>query len=751
MKYFIITALSLLFGNLSLLQAQYLFNRINNIPVADTNNVLYKNAWAGGLNNPQFSEADLNNDGIKDLVVLNRANNMNGDRLLTFINNGTAGQVDYQYAPEYQNNFPYLETDSPKIEFWMRMEDYNCDGIQDIFASTPGYIQLYEGKYDNNKIAFDYKTFLKYNTFIGLQNIFASSIDIPAITDINGDGDIDVLCFNISGYTMEYYENQSIELTSTCGDTLIYELVDDCWGNVYENGLTRSVQIKDTCGTIIVPKNSRHPGGSTVLAFDVNADNIKDVLLGGASYFSMNLLINGGNADTSKIIAQDTLFPFYNTAANMSSLPAAFYLDVNNDGNEDLIVSPNSPKRSQNYNCAWLYENISTTPQDTFQLIQFNFLIDNMIDVGEGAHPVFTDFNQDGLTDIVLGNYSYYINEVIEKGSLALFQNIGTSQNPSFKLITRDAYGLFALGFTALAPAFADMDNDGDIDMFIGEEDGEINYFTNIAGQGNTYNYTLTGSSYKAIDVGQYSVPFVFDVDADGLNDLVIGERSGNLNYFKNIGSPTNPDFSNNPDNSFFGKIDVRGVNQITGFSAPVISTLDSSGKKYLLVGSESGGIKVYEFNADSIYGGTFKKISDRYSAIHEGERNTPAIADLNNDGKLEMLVGNYGGGVSLFTQTDSLLNGIKFGLDNTTLNIKLYPNPSTDFVTLQIQQTGKLSPKTQLIIFDSMGKSVKEFVFNSNTLQFQKTIDLSQLPAGLYLFQIANESYLLTEKFLKN
>jgi hypothetical protein len=731
--------------------AQFVFNKIHNIPVADTNGVQYKFPWVGGFNNPQYSAADINNDGIKDLVIFNRSNNFNGDRVLTFINNGTAGIVDYEYAPEYEKNFPYMETDSPRIEYWMLMVDYNCDGIEDIFFSTPGYIQLYEASYDNNNmIRFTYKTFLQFNSFSGLLNIFVSSVDLPAITDMNGDGDIDVLVFNIFGYVMEYYENQSIELTGTCGDTIVYELVDDCWGNVFESGLRKAVDIKDTCGTLIVPKNTRHPGGSTILAFDVDADGDKDVLIAGGTYPNMNMLYNGGNADTSLIIAQDTLFPVYDIAITMNSFPSAFYLDVNNDGREDLIVAPNNPKRSQNYYCSYFYENISSSIQDSFSLVNRAFMVEDMIDVGEGAYPVFVDFNQDSLIDFVLGNYGYYTNGITYKSGLALFQNVGTAQFPEFKLITRDGYNLSALNLTALAPAFADMDNDGALDMILGEESGEIHYFTNTAGAGNPFNFTLTEPSYKAIDIGQYSTPVLFDVDDDGLLDLVIGERSGNLNYFKNIGTDTLPDFDRNPTNSFFGKVDVvdRSGFQITGFSAPVFSTLDSTGKMYLLVGSESGGIKVYDFDRDSIDAGGFTKLFDRYSNIHEGERNTPTIADLNNDGKMEMLVGTYRGGLSFFTQSDSIAEPISAGVISLeNFDFMLYPNPASTAIYLRLK--GNYSGNLLINMFDLAGRNLlsKQFpdVVNGATFQFS----VEELMSGMYFIEIKTEKYTANKKLM--
>ncbi|HNM27818.1 MAG TPA: hypothetical protein PKL15_20395, partial [Saprospiraceae bacterium] len=51
--------------------------------------------FAGGLNAPQLSAADLNQDQIPDLVVFDRS----GDVLLTFLNEGIAGKTSYRFAP----------------------------------------------------------------------------------------------------------------------------------------------------------------------------------------------------------------------------------------------------------------------------------------------------------------------------------------------------------------------------------------------------------------------------------------------------------------------------------------------------------------------------------------------------------------------------------------------------------------------------------------------------------------------------
>lgn len=721
-------------------QAQFLFNRISTVEVKDTNDVLYKFPWVGGLNSPQFSSADLNNDGIKDLVIFNKTYTVNNDQVLTFIN-GTNG---YEYAPEYQAGFPYTEIDSPKIEFFMLMYDYNCDGIEDVFSCTPGYIQVFKGRYDaDNKLTFDYQTFLQFNSFSGLLNIFVSSIDIPAIVDVNSDGDLDVLTFNIFGFVIEYYENQSIELTGTCGDTLIYELVDDCWGNIFENGLRKAVQFKDTCGTLTGKGQPRH-SGSTVLSFDVDADGDKDVLLGDISFTNLNMVINGGTADSARGVAQDTIFPFYDTSVNVPIFPVGFYLDVTNDGRNDLIVAPNTPKNSENYYCSWLYENYSSTAEDSFRLIKKDFMVEDMIDVGEGAHPVFVDINQDGLMDFVVGNYGYYSTGVYYKSGLAYFQNTGTATNPSFKLINRDLFNLSTLNFVALAPAFGDLDGDGDLDMILGEESGELHYFTNTAGAGNFMNFTLTAPTYFRIDIGQYSTPVLYDVNADELLDLVVGERSGNLNYFVNKGSSSGATFSQNPDNSFFGEVDVREPGLITGFSAPVFSTLDSTGKVYLLSGSESKGILVYDFDRSQADSGAFTKLFERYSGIREGERTNITLADITNDGKLEMLTGNYKGGVGFFSQIDSIVEPpssvANIGLDI----VNIYPNPTNSNLFVRFKDIPQ--HKWDINMYNILGSEVysqKAIVSPGTTL----VINTEAFEKGIYFLELSNNTSRKTYK----
>ena len=71
-------------------QAQAQVNMFKRISVPVTlSGVSLKEPFAGGLNNPQFSPVDLNNDGLLDLVIIDRG----VDVVLTYLNDNLPGQA----------------------------------------------------------------------------------------------------------------------------------------------------------------------------------------------------------------------------------------------------------------------------------------------------------------------------------------------------------------------------------------------------------------------------------------------------------------------------------------------------------------------------------------------------------------------------------------------------------------------------------------------------------------------------------
>ncbi|MBL4594377.1 MAG: hypothetical protein JKX68_11270 [Flavobacteriales bacterium] len=204
MRYFICSII-LTFICCNNLYSQLEFNRDNSITVLNYNGDTLKNPWAGGFNSPQFSEIDLNLDGIKDLFVFDKT----GNRISTFINSGLANQVTYIHDPSYIQFFP------KNLHDWVLLRDYNCDNKIDIFTSSSGGMGAYKNT-STSQLNFTIDTIQIHSdnqpdsitpNYI---NMFISSADIPAIDDIDNDGDLDVLISSVIGDRIEYHKNLSM-------------------------------------------------------------------------------------------------------------------------------------------------------------------------------------------------------------------------------------------------------------------------------------------------------------------------------------------------------------------------------------------------------------------------------------------------------------------------------------------------------------------------------------------------------------
>ncbi|MBK9317856.1 MAG: VCBS repeat-containing protein [Bacteroidetes bacterium] len=232
----------------------------------------------------------------------------------------------------------------------------------------------------------------------------------------------------------------------------------------------------------------------------------------------------------------------YDIPANLNDVAGPHYFDANNDGSNDLIVSNFFFTGEDYYNVKY-YRNTTNNQSNVFAYVKNRWLVDGMIEVGTGAHPVFFDVDQDGKKDLLVGNDFYYNNNS-PVGKIAYYRNTGTGTKAEYTLVTDDFSGVSATGLLGIYPAFGDLDGDGDSDMLLGESDGNLVYYQNIAGTGNPCIFILTQLNYQSINIGDNAAPQLVDVDRDGDLDLLIGERAGTLNYYKNTGSPTVPVFS---------------------------------------------------------------------------------------------------------------------------------------------------------------------------------------------------------------
>lgn len=725
--------------------AQFGFQRIDTITVI--NGVPQNFAWAGGLDYPQFSNIDLNWDGTEDLFIFDRSCN----KVLTFLHSGNVGVVEYVYAPQYEALFPEM-TD------WCLLVDYNCDGKKDIFTRTIGGGKVYKNIGDSGSgLVFELaKANLKAWIWGSESYMYISSVDIPAIVDIDGDSDIDLLTFGVGGTTVEYQKNLSMETYGHC-DSLLFETKNLCWGKFRESGTDNSVTLNETatypCNSPLggeeynLPDEREH-AGSTLLALDMNNDGVMDLALGDISYPNMTLLMNGGTApnQNSAMISQDAAFPSNTTPVNVDLHPAGFHVDIDNDGKRDLLVSPSSKIGSENRESVWYYDNTAADLAPVFNFMQNDFLQDHMIEVGSGALPVFFDHNGDGLKDLLVSNHGAYdtvTNSLIS--SIYYYQNTGTLQNPEFTFVTDDYQNISQLGLgnsLTFYPTFGDLDNDGDEDMILGEYTGYSYYFQNTGGAGNpaifnTYSI-LNDNTATPIFESTYAYPHLVDLDRDNDLDLVMGKRSGKLSYYENTGNANVAIFTQVTTN--LGDVDVSEWWTTEGHSIPQF--LDIENEYHLVLGSKVGSLHYYD-NIEGNLSGSWNLVDSTLEDIYLGTFSAPAIADLTNDNRFEMVLGNQRGGVGLYksaTFSDIGFEEIQLG------DFTIYPNPSHGEIQVNL---GNLNYKNlqdiKIQLFDNSGRLVMEVQANANLM----TLNAQGLAKGLYILKVSGSQLSASKKVL--
>lgn len=699
-------------------------------------------AWAGGLNAPQFSAIDLDNNGVEDLLVYDKSSRI----CLTFVNNGTAGQVDYQYDPSYQERFPQ------GTERFIKLRDFNRDGIPDLFffvrpTDYPnGTVGVLVGSYDSsNKIQFSpFDSTLTYD--FGNQTAIVLSLfssDIPAIDDIDNDGDLDIIAFGdnfLYARNMSWYKNMSVE-NGNGGTTLELVLEHQCWGMVTETGANNSVFLSnsiDSCpdNTNWI-KSPRH-AGSTLTAIDYNGDGIKDMIMGDATVNQLNMLTNTTINDTFLVTSQDTDYPNYDTTVHLLSFPTAAFIDVNNDNVKDMLVSPNELAIGEAVtdSVVWYYANTQSSNNLQLSFRQKDFLVGEMIDLGQGAVPIFFDYNADGFLDVLIGHYGYCQSDKTYKTGMTLLENTGTATQPSFELITKDYQNWSALQLLGMHPTVGDLDGDNDMDLVVGLADGTLLYIENTASGTTTAQWATPILNYESIDVGQNAAPQLIDLDRDGDLDLVIGEFNGNINYFENLGTTMAPIFGNTPTTQGLGGIDVRVLATSSRRPAPCFFEVD--GKYELMLGHQTG-YPIHYKDIDNNILGNYTKFDAVVESLWTGYFSNIDVADINNDGRLDMVIGNQRGGISFFSVDTNLVAVREIAATNGVDNkLQLYPNPASDRVTLKLEKANN----TLLLIelYNTVGQVVHQIELKDYSNQHEIVLPTA-LDGGIYFVKIANHN----------
>ena len=197
---------------------------------------------------------------------------------------------------------------------------------------------------------------------------------------------------------------------------------------------------------------------------------------------------------------------------------------------------------------------------------------------GVFTSPVLVDIDNDNDYDCFNG---------MGNGLTAYFENTGTQTNPDFASWYINPFGIFDVGNIA-QPTFEDIDNDNDLDVYIGEATFSIYFFRNI-GSVSFPNFNFISTNPAGIaGLGPNVSPVFVDIDDDNDSDLFTGETDGTILFFRNIGTVSNPQYGTALNNPF-------GLTDVGSSSTPSFCDIDKDGDFDAFIGNQTGNILFFK------------------------------------------------------------------------------------------------------------------------------------------------------------
>ena len=351
----------------------------------------------------------------------------------------------------------------------------------------------------------------------------------------------------------------------------------------------------------------------------------------------------------------------------------------------------------------------------------------NLINAGGFNSPVFVDINNDNDYDCFSG---------LGSGQTAYYENTGTQTFPAFAVwFYANAFGIFDVGNNA-KPAFADIDFDGDIDLYIGEIGFRILFFRNTSATTPNFNY-ISDNPAGISGLGSNVAPVLIDIDDDNDFDLFTGQLDGNILFFRNIGTRFNPQFGNSSINPF-GLIDVGSR------STPTFCDIDKDGDYDVFIGNENGNIIFFRNIGTQTSPSFDSPQTNPFGLENVGTNSAPSFVDIDNDEKEDLFVGSGTGNTYYFKNTTTV--SVKEEQNSSFAELKAYPNPVSNI--LNVSGSYIDLDQTELSVYSILGEKLNLAITRSGSVA---AVNFSDLIPGIYILVIKNDVVSYSTKIIKS
>jgi large repetitive protein len=679
MKYLI---LLLIFPALLFAQEFQFRQEFDTIPVVIQGWDLYI-PWLGGLSYSEPDFADIDNDGDLDLFM----GQSNGNVSL-FQNIGNVNTPNFHFTNYQQDSLHSLT-------IWGRSSpdftDIDNDGDLDAFIGS-GYValinnvgnSLFPNYCSSRDTLFDTNNNIIFGTYISL-------------VDIDTDGDVDIICGEWQGY-LRLYRNIGTP------DSFSFYLESNPWLGI----------------------NVGNNGYADPTLIDIDNDGDLDLFIGDANGHIW-FYRNDGTPQLYNYIYVANNYMGIDVGDNASPE----FADIDGDGDYELFVG----REANNSNLigdVFFYENIGT-PQNA----QFNLVAKDYIELDlKYGFPMFQvkDLNNDGAPDILAGVGS----------SLDYFANTGDSANPRFVLEQEQYQGI---GQATIDPCLVDIDADGDLDLLCGKGaipgPPSIPLYLNVGTPQNPIFQLYSQTFITNPDFFVYVHPGVADIDGDGDYDLFVSDSDGNFYFYLNDGTPQWPNFTLITNHWL-------DHNPITWYSY-AFGDLDHDGDLDLLVVNNPGNNIICYRNQGTPQVPNFVPEGTLFPDSKFSHCQFIDLADIDHDGDLDLFLGNYNGGMLFFrniTGETGVVGPAKEPVHPKRSTLSINPTPANP-VSL-ISFTLSAPEEVNLEVYNILGKKIASLVSGKLSAgEHTVSWNATDKPSGIYLVRLQTPAESIVQKMM--